>query len=150
MRICDFLPCWICVAYDSGARFADIHTMKTSQVRNGHVNIVAHKTGKRLIRPLSAYALTLVNELAQKSPNGELFLWFITRRRAMITIRKFLDRHGFEGSFKYLRRSCATYIEASRPGEATRYLQHSAASLTTKHYVDESLLAVPCGPPPIK
>jgi integrase len=150
MRVCDFMPCWIVVAYDSGIRFGDMHQLKVSQVRNGHLNGVAAKTGKRLVRPLSTHALTLVNSLSKRSPDGTLFKWFLTRRRALVKIREFLDRHGFHGSSKYLRRSCATYIEASRPGEATRYLQHSAASLTSKHYVDESLLAVPCGPPPIK
>lgn len=150
MRICDFMPCWIVVAYDTGIRFGDMHTLRASQIRNGFLTATASKTGKQLVRPLSPYALTLVNRLAKKSKDGTLFKWFLTRRRALVKIREFLDRHEFRGSSKYLRRSCATYIEATRPGEATRYLQHSAASVTSKHYVDESLLAVPCGPPPIK
>jgi integrase len=150
MRICDFMPCWICVAYDTGIRFGDMLSLRSAQVRNGHLTAVAHKTGKRLVRPLSPYSLTLIKRLSQQSEDGTLFSWFLTRRRALGKIRKFLDRHEFHGSSKYLRRSCATYIEASRPGEATRYLQHSAATVTSRHYVDESLLAVPCGPPPIR
>jgi integrase len=150
LRVCDFMPCWIVVAYDTGIRFGDMHTLHAKQIRNGHLSATASKTGKRMVRPLSTHALALANKLIGSSPDGSLFLWFLTRRRALVKIREFLDRHGFHGSSKYLRRSCATYIEASRPGEATRYLQHSAASVTTKHYVDESLLAVPCGPPPIR
>lgn len=150
MRICDWLPCWIVVAYDTGMRFGDVLPLRSTHIRNGSVVTIANKTGKRLVRPLSQYALDRVAELQARSPNASLFSWFLTRRRAFLSIRAFLDRHGIDGSMKYLRRSCATYIEASRPGEATRYLQHSAAAVTARHYVDESLLAVPCGPPPIK
>lgn len=150
MRVCDWLPCWIVVSYDTGIRFGDALTLHSSNVRNGALVTVASKTGKKLVRPLSQYAQEAVQELLARSPDGTLFKWFLTRRRAFLAIRAFLDRHGIEGSMKYLRRSCATYIEAVRPGEATRYLQHSAPFLTAKHYVDESLLAVPAGPPPIR
>lgn len=149
MRVCDYMPCWISVSYDTALRFADVLALKCNQVRNGYVVSTAQKTGKALTRPLSAYALHRVKQLALMSPNDTLFAWFLTRRRAFIAMRAFLDRYGFSGSGKFLRRSCATYIEAASPGMATRYLQHSEPSLARRHYVDESLLAVPLGPPPI-
>ena len=149
MRVCDYMPCWIGVSYDTGLRFSDVHALKTTQVRNGYVCCTAQKTGKALTRPLSSYSLHKVTQLAPMSLDGTLFTWFLTRRRAFTAMRAFLDRYGFSGSGKFLRRSCATYIEAESPGMATRYLQHSEPSLARRHYVDESLLAVPSGPPPI-
>ena len=150
MKVRDYMPCWVALSYDTALRFSDTLALKASQIWNGYVVSVAAKTGKPLTRPLSAYSLQRAAELAAKSPDGTLFSWFLTRRRALRVMRSFLDRHGFQGSGKYLRRSCATYIEADSPGHATRYLQHSSPALVGRHYVDESLLAVPSGPPPIR
>lgn len=150
MRICDWLPVWIVIAYDTGLRFSDVRSLRSDDIRGDTVVTVAQKTGKRAVRKLSQHAAEGAARLAARSPDGTLFAWFLTRRRAFLTIRAFLDRHHIAGSMKYLRRSCATYIEATRPGEATRYMQHSAPSVTARHYVDESLLAVPAGPPPIR
>lgn len=150
MRVCDYMPCWILIAYDTGLRFSDLLALQCKHVRNGFVQTVAQKTRKAVARPLSPYATQCIARLIERSNNGSLFSWFLTRRRAILAMRAFLVRHGFDGSTKYLRRSCATYIEADRPGAATRYLQHSAAHLVPKHYLDESLLAAPSGPPPIR
>lgn len=150
MRICDYMPCWILIAYDTGLRFSDLLSLQCKHVRNGFVMTTAQKTRKPLARPLSPYAAQCVQRLIERSRDGAMFSWFLTRRRAIMAMRAFLKRHGFDGSTKYLRRSCATYIEAERPGAASRYLQHSAPHLVPKHYLDESLLALPSGPPPIK
>jgi integrase len=149
-RVCEWMPGWIVIAYDTGLRLGDLLALKRKNIRNGCINTTASKTGKSLTRPLSAYAQEWASRLAQDSPDGSLFSWFLTRRRALVSVRAFLDRHGFGGSTKFLRRSCATYVEASRPGEAWRYLQHSTPNLVPRHYADASLLAVPSGPPPIR
>ena len=150
MRVCDYMPCWVAVAYDTGLRFGDMLPLCGNNIRNGFVVVTAAKTGKAATRPLSNYALAKALALLERSPDKTLFSWFLTRRRAFIAMRAFLDRHGFEGSGKFLRRSCATYVESVAPGHATRYLQHSAAHLAQRHYIDESLLSLPSGPPPIK
>lgn len=149
-RLCDWLPGWIVIAYDSGLRFADVLALRDSNVRNGCVSTTAGKTGKALVRPLSVYAQQWAKRLVADSPDGSLFSWFLTRRRAFLCMRAFYDRHGIEGSGKYLRRACATYIEISRPGEAWRYLQHSVPTLVPRHYADASLCPVPEGPPAIR
>jgi integrase len=149
-RVCDLMPAWIGIAYESGLRFEDVLELSFSDIRNGTVTTKANKTRKALVRGLSAGTLQDISELKSKSTNGTLFLWALTRRRAVKVWRSFLDRHGFEGSSKWLRRSCATYVEMKTPGSATRYLQHSNPTLVTNHYFDESLFAVPEGPPPIR
>jgi integrase len=150
IRVCDVMPAWITIAYDSGLRFADVHSMRISQINDNTVTGVAHKTRKPYVRPLSEYAMQKAIELARLSPDGTLFSWCLTRRRAFLMIREFRERHGINGTFKYLRRSCATLMEAHQPGRARRYLQHGDEGTTLRHYIDESLLAVPEGPPPIR
>lgn len=150
MRICDFMPAWISAAYDTGLRFNDMLSLRKSEIVNGHIVKTASKTGKALVRPLSQYALKHLVELGSRSKDGSVFAWFLTRRRAFLAMRAFYDRHGFDGSGKYLRRSCATFVEQERPGTAWRYLQHSTPSLVPRHYADQSLMAVPSGPPPIR
>lgn len=150
MRVRDYLPGWIVIAYDSGLRFGDMLALRGTNFRNGAVCGTAHKTGKALVRPLSKYSCEWAQRLLDQSPDGSLFSWFLTRRRAIVTMRQFLDRNNMHGSSKFLRRACATYIEAQAPGNAWRYLQHSVPTLVQRHYVDSSLLDCPAGPPPIR
>jgi hypothetical protein len=150
IRICDFMPAWISASYDTGLRFADMLTLRKTEIVNGHIAKSASKTGKALVRPLSQYAIKQLVAIGKRSPDGSVYSWFLTRRRAFLAMRAFYDRHGFDGSGKYLRRSCATFIERDAPGTAWRYLQHSSPSLVPRHYQDQSLLAVPCGPPAIR
>lgn len=150
IRVCDFLPAWIAIGYDSGLRFQDIHDLHVDQIRDCVIVGVANKTGKTFIRPLSEYAMAQARRLAEQSPDGTVFKWFLTRRRAFLCMKAFRDRHKFGGTMKYLRRSCATMKERAEPGSARHYLQHGDGATTARHYIDESLLAVPAGPPPIR
>lgn len=150
MRTKDFMPAWVSASYDTGLRFTDMLTLRTTEIVNGHIVKTASKTGKPVVRPLSQYALKQLIALGKRSPDGTVFAWFLTRRRAFLCMRAFYDRHGFDGSGKYLRRSCATFVEQERPGTAWRYLQHSTPTLVPRHYADQSLMAVPSGPPPIR
>lgn len=145
-RISDWMPGWISIGYDTGLRHADILSLSRPEVRSAAVYKRAAKTGKVLHRHLSEISIAQVNRLASRSPDGTLFSWFLTRRRSFTAWRDFLDRHGIAGSSKFLRRSCATYIAMESMDHASRYLQHSDVRLL-RHYVDESLLAAPPGPP---
>lgn len=149
MRACDLLPAWIGIAYDTGLRFGDVLSLHAGNIRNGCVSVTASKTGKPLVRRMSDATESAVHVLLKKSADTSLFSWALTRRRAIKVWRAFLDRHGFDGSSKWLRRSCATYVERKQPGAATRYLQHSHPALAPKHYLDETLFDIPDGPPPI-
>ena len=149
-KVCDWLPGWVVIAYDTGLRFSDVLALQDSNVRNGCIAGTAAKAGKALVRPMSVYAQQWADRLIRDSPDRSLFSWFLTRRRAFLSMRAFYDRHGVKGSGKYLRRACATYIEINRPGEAWRYLQHSVPTLVPRHYADASLCPVPEGPPAIR
>ena len=149
MRICDYLPAWIRIGYETGMRHGDILSLNATELRNGCVCKSANKTGKSLVRKIESETQVLAQNLLSRSPDGTVFLWFLTRRRSFTAMKDFLDRHHIRGTGKYLRRACATAIANDSPSRASAYLQHSKESLL-KHYVDESLLDVPDGPPPIK
>lgn len=149
-KISDLLPAWIGIAYDTGLRFSDVLSLDTGNVRNGCVTTVAAKTGKPCVRRISPSTCRAVASLLRVSPDGSLFSWALTRRRAFHAWRDFLDRHNFSGSSKFLRRSCATYVEAQTPGGASRYLQHSHPQLASRHYIDATLVSAPLGPPALE
>lgn len=150
LRRCDVLPAWIGLAYDTGFRFGDVHALREENVGNGCVTVVASKTGKPTVRAMSAGTAEAVAALLRLSPDGSLFLWALPRRRAVKMWRAFLDAHGFRGSSKWLRRSCATQKHLAERGSATDYLQHSDPRLVYVHYLDMSQFGVPVPPPPIE
>jgi len=149
-RVCDVIPPWVGLAYDTGLRFTDVLEMRKGQVRRGCVCVTARKTGKASTKAVSDDTASLLRRLAMLSPDDTLWLWCFTRRRAFRTWRAFLDRHVFRGSSRWLRRSCATYSEQQEAGAATRILDHSAPHLARQHYIDVTLLKPPAPPPPIK
>jgi len=144
------LPAWIGLAFDTGLRFADVHALTLKNFRNNCVAVTAGKTGKTTIRPVSEDTADEVGQLFKQSPDGTLFKWAVPRRRAFVMWQRFLAEHKFSGSSKYLRRSCATYVQRKSPGQASDYLSHSDPKLVWKHYLDQTLLDMPEGPPSIR
>lgn len=150
LRRCDVLPAWIAIAYDTGIRFGDVHALRAQNILRGFLVITANKTGKQLVRQLSPSAIFEATRLAQMSPDGSLFSWYLPRRRAILMWRAFLDAHGFRGTSKWLRRAAATAVEIQQRGAATAFLQHSAPHLAIRHYLDQTQLMAPPSPPPIE
>ena len=146
----DLLPAWIGVAYDSGLRFTDVQQLSVHQVRNDCVAVTAHKTGKVTVRKLSDETAEEVGRVAKLSPDGSLFSWALPRRRAFVMWQDFLAENKISGSSKYLRRSAATMVHKQKSGSATEFLSHSDPKLVWKHYLDQTLLDLPEGPPPIR
>lgn len=144
------LPCWIGLAYDSGLRFTDVHQLTVQQVRNDCVAVTAHKTGKVTVRKLSDETAEEVGRVAKLSPDGSLFSWALPRRRAFVMWKEFLAKNKISGSSKYLRRSAATMVHKQKAGTASEFLSHSDPKLVWRHYLDQTLLDMPEGPPPIR
>lgn len=148
-RRCDVLPAWLSVGYETGLRLNDLLNLRADQIRNGCVCLQASKTGKTTIRRMSPQTQKLCQILVEQSPDGTVFRWIMPRRRAIQTIKKFLVENGYPGSTQWLRRSGATQIERVSPGMATRWLDHSNPALAKKHYLDQTLIEAPPGPPPL-
>lgn len=153
VRRCDVLPAWISLAYDSGIRLGDILALRKDAIANGCVALTAQKTNKLTVRRLSAYATEKVMALAERSPDQTIFSWALPRKRAMAVWRSFLKENAISGSPRWLRRSGATYVEMEKPGQATKFLGHSACNpgLAARHYIDASLtFQLPPSPPPLR
>lgn len=148
-RICDWVPAWILIGYETAMRFTDVYTLSADDLYNHCVCVYANKTGKPLTRRLSDRAWCLAQRLVESSQDGFLFKWMLTRRRTFLSWRSFLDRHGFKGSSRWLRRSAATYLELEKAGSAAEFLQHSTPTLVAKHYIDQTLGSAPSPPPMI-
>jgi hypothetical protein len=147
---CHILPAWIGVGFDTALRFTDILMLRQDNIRNGCVSLNAAKTGKATVRSLSAYSYRAVSGLLDRSPDGTVFRWCVTRRRMLLKWKSFLKQHSIPGSSRWLRRSAATYVERDFPGSAPAFLSHSNPALARMHYIDPSLLALPKGPPPLR
>jgi integrase len=147
----DMLPCWIVIGYDTGLRFSDLLHLHESNIVNGCVICTAQKTGKFTVRTISVAGLEYATRLSEKSPDGTLFKWALTRRRALRKWKEFLREQDVVGSSRWLRRSGATYVEIANRGEAQRFLGHSNASLAPRHYLDQTLtMDIPASPPPLR
>jgi integrase len=150
MRRCDVLPAWIALGYDSGLRFTDVLSTRRADFRNHTVAVTAHKTKKVTVRKITPFTEGLCQKLLDRSPDDTLFRWLLPRRRALVLWRQFLDANAAPGSSRWLRRSGATYVERKQPGAATRFLGHSNPTLARISYIDETLLDLPDGPPPLR
>jgi len=150
LRYCDVIPAWASIGWETALRFGDIHSLTSSDFRNGCICVVAQKTGKPTVRKISEQTLKLCELLFQKSPDRTLFLWAIPRRRAFVMWREFLDGQKIEGSSKWLRRSSATWVDCENPGSAARFLGHESYATTQRYYLDAAMLETPEPPPPLQ
>lgn len=146
----DILPVWIAVGFETGIRLGDLLSLRKDSFRNGCLCITASKTGKQEIKRVSGYAQRGINALLAMSPDGSVFRWAVTRRRALVKWRAWLNEQGVAGSSKFLRRSSFTYTELQRPGTAHRFANHSDPTLVWQHYIDKTLLLPPEGPDPLR
>ncbi len=150
LRWSEVLPVWIAVGFETGLRLADLLSLRREAFRNGCVCVLAAKTGKVEIKRISEYAQRGVRRLLDKSPDGTVFRWAVTRRRAMVKWKEWLKEQNIEGTSKFLRRSSFTYTELKRPGTAHRFANHSDPSLVWMHYIDRTILGAPEGPDPLR
>jgi integrase len=147
----DVLPCWIVVGYDTGLRFSDLLHLHGDNIVNGCVICTAQKTGKFTVRAISPAGRECVGRLLEKSRDGTLFRWALSRRRVLRKWKDFLHEQRIVGSSRWLRRSGATYVESQRHGEAQQFLGHSNPTLAVRHYLDQTLtMRVPASPPPLR
>lgn len=149
LRWCDVIPVWIRLNYETGIRFEDMHNLGVKDFSNGCINLREHKTRKPTTKMLSDQAQVAVARLFARSPDGTLFRWFLTRRRAFHMWRAFLDKNGFGGSTKWFRRAAATQVHRKKRGAAQEFLQHSCPQLALRHYIDWTQIDDHVAPPPL-
>ncbi len=145
-----FFTGWVLVSYESGLRFSDALHLRSNQIRDGRLYAIQSKTGDPLVRVLSHDCAKVLTELSVRSKDGTLFKWALSARWLRIRWGRLVKEAGLTGTCKWLRRTGATWVEATQPGMASRFLGHRSPELAMKHYCDRTLLPNSCpSPPPI-
>lgn len=145
-----WLEVWVRLAYDTGARYGDLFSWTTANVRHGLVEWTTNKTNVPCSRRLRPETRLAVGELAQNRRKCGLDTGRVVpilggvccRRQSFKILRCVLDQAGLEGSGKWLRRSAATHVEQQRPGAGSQFLGHKTPGLAARHYLDQSQLQV--------
>lgn len=144
-----FFAGWVLLCYESGLRFSDALHLRSSQIRDGRLYTIQSKTGDPLVRVLSHDCAKILTDLSVQSKDGTLFKWALSERWLRIRWARLVKSAGLTGTCKWLRRTGATWVEATQPGMASRFLGHRSPELAMKHYCDRTLLPNSCPSPPV-
>jgi hypothetical protein len=144
-----WIEAWIFYVYETGARFGDAHTLRSEALVPGGVAWTASKTGRPVIKRLSASTSDRLAALASLSPDGTVFKWAVSRRHAFATVKTVFKEIGLTGGrTQWLRRSGATHAEMVKRGAAREYLCHATQGLAEKNYIDFTQLIPELPMPP--
>lgn len=131
------LPAWVLAAYSTGLRTGDLLRIRYDQIRGHRLLLAQHKTSEPHVAWLDDSALQAISLLPRLGP--KIFGDLTNKDRILHAMRLLVKRAGQVGTTRWLRRSGATYCEASGK-DATRHLGHRDPSMK-KRYVDRLLLA---------
>ena len=143
-----FFTGWLLLGYGVGLRFSDLLGLRCHQIRDGRLHTVQSKTGEALVQTLAPECEAVLKNLSVLSKDGTIFRWALHERWLRIRFKRLCESAGVRGTPKWMRRTGATWVEATQPGQASRYLGHRSPELAMKHYVDKSLLPNSCPMPP--
>ena len=121
------------VGYDSGARLGDVLRITPQQIDgNGLWVFVQSKTGKLISVRLHCSTLAAIE--ATYPPKRDLvFDWPYTHDHWFKCFRQIVKAAGLRGTFKWLRRSSGSLVEAQQPGAGHKHLGNGAA-VFERHY----------------
>ena len=115
------------VGYDSGARLGDIMNMRLSDLRADVWSWVQSKKG--VAHSVRLHRSTLRAIEASHPPSRSLvFDWPYAGETFAVKFRGIVRAAGLRsGTFKYLRRTSGSYVDAASPGAGHRHLDNGAA-----------------------
>ena len=142
-----FLKCWILLGYATGARFKDLWQMTEENLEGSVLRYSQNKTGNAVTVHLPDNCLEAVNSMLRKSPDGTILGWVCKKRRAMRLMKAHLQNCKLTGSSKWLRRSAATHVEMTSPGNARAFLGHKTPTMV-RFYLDMGQLMQDVPQPP--
>jgi len=139
-RTCPYatmLPAWILTAYCTGLRTGDLLKIDWDQIRGHRLLLAQNKTTEPHVAWLDDLALQALARLPRKGP--KIFGSLTNKDRILHAMRLLVKHAEQRGTTRWLRRSGATYCEASGK-DATRHLGHRDPGMK-KRYIDRLLLA---------
>lgn len=156
-EICDvparlWWPALLLTLYDTGARIGAAMRLEKADISFEHRRLIlsaeTQKDRQDVVCRVSIQTVGYLRRLTQL-PGNRVFPWPYDKRRPMryLTLtshfRRIVVDAGLDaehGLFHRLRKTRATYGEIAFPGSATGDLGHSARWLTTKYYIDPTLM----------
>ena len=135
------------MSWDTGLRSCDLLDLAPDQIREGMVSTRQSKTGQLICHRLHKSTLEAI-EAIDPSERVLIFPWPNRREAFQRAVRRLTKRAGMTGTFKWLRKSSGSYVEASHPGCGSRHLGHRDSTMFDKHYHDQTLTAASKPMPP--
>ena len=138
----DWINCVVQCTWSTGLRLCDLYQLNLKCVsKDSVIRLCQRKTGHSHAVHLSSDAMASLESIGGRIPK-------LGRTTVAKIFRRLVDTSLItSGSQRVLRRSAASYVEAERPGEGSRFLGHSIGSVAHRHYFDTSItLAAIRGP----
>jgi site-specific recombinase XerD len=129
------------VAWDTSLRRGDQLRLPVSAVRDdGSMMLVQSKTGRSVMVQLNPDTLSLLRASLDKCPRDLVTPWPSSEETFSKQFRLIVHRARVRpGTWKWLRRSGVTDVEAQWPGEGSKQAGHAPGSrVTAVHYLDMS------------
>lgn len=122
----------IALAWDSGLRRGDVWKFRREFIRHdGSFRVVQSKTGQLVSGKLHKSTIARISKIKIKQPlEWTLDPSFFGRHFQRIVNGSGVGR----GSFKFLRRSSGSYVEAEQPGAGRKHLGHACERVFSRHY----------------
>jgi integrase len=120
------------VGYESGLRRSDVWRVRQASLSSSGILVsVAHKTGQRTIHQLQPETVQLLRQIGTALPLS----WPYDQRYFGVCFDRLVRDSGVRrGTFKWLRRSSGSYVEAGEPGAGPRHLGHSSPAVFARFY----------------
>lgn len=128
----------VATAYYSGLRHGDLDALTWQNFRGDTLYVHMGKTGDMLSARLPADCMKLLEPLRAIGLKY-VFSDLLSRGEQDEVFRRLLQAAGLPGSFKWLRRSGASFLESVNPGAAKGFLGHRTHGLAYRHYVDPTI-----------
>jgi hypothetical protein len=127
----DYWSALIRMGYETGLRVSDLMRMDRRQINNQLLVTVSNKTGVRTFHAISNDTEELLSRLPKNAP----LRFCYTMRNFSRCFRRIVKASGVRpGTFKWLRRTSGSYVEASNPGQGSKHLGHTSPSTFRKFY----------------
>lgn len=133
-------------AWDSALRLGDLLEIEYSWIirdkdGSGLLRKVQSKTLREHYVKLHPSTMRLITDAMCQCP-GRRLIWPLktTRRRFYEHMKSILKANGFQGTFRYFRRSAITFAEGQSPGSGQHMAGHQDARTTRESYIDPMLL----------
>lgn len=134
-------------AYETGLRLGDLLSIERDWIRVdrdgfGYFTMIQSKTQIQKASRLTGPTMALIDRLMSESDKRRL-IWSlgVTRNTFYRQWKKIVLASGVRpGTFRWLRRSATTHVEAQQPGCGYRIAGHVDQRVTIAHYLDRSQL----------